>query len=62
MNKGTCQYCFGEKSVFNGKDWIICPYCKGDGVCNNFEDNIYADRIFPDDRVPFDENQFYLDD
>ena len=60
MTLKTCQYCFGEKTVFNGKDWITCPYCKGDGLCEEF--TLFPDRIFPDDRIPFDENQIYSDD
>ena len=59
----TCHYCLGEKLIFNGKDWHECPMCRGDGIADERDlEEWIPDRIFPDDRVPFDEDTFYSDE
>jgi hypothetical protein len=63
MSKITCHNCFGEKYIFNGRDWILCKICKGDGVVEDFDqEDYYPDRYFPDDRVPFDDDLYYPDE
>lgn len=62
MSLVTCDYCLGEGVVFNGKYEVVCPVCKGDCVIQEYDTDELPERIFPDDREPFDENDFYTDD
>lgn len=58
----TCDYCLGEGSIFNGKNVVLCPICKGDCVVQDYDQDEPKERFFPDDREPFDENTIYTDD
>ena len=60
--KGPCHYCLGQKTIFILNDYKDCPVCKGSGVEEDLDSEFTYDRLFPDDRVPFNEEDFYSDD
>lgn len=51
-----CPNCLGQKSVFNGTEYEVCPLCKGDGTYNELDDDELYDNIQEEDIIPFDEN------
>tara|TARA_R110000868_G_scaffold14414_2_gene67024 strand:- start:32588 stop:32800 length:213 start_codon:yes stop_codon:yes gene_type:complete len=56
-----CPNCLGEKTVFNGEDYEVCPLCFGDGTYNEFEVP-EEDFFIEEDYIPFDENEHSQND
>ncbi len=73
MIQVSCSECLGEKSIFNGTDFDICPRCKGDGSIFIEEESDYLDEDedyiegndslkYPSEWEQYDENQHFREE